>query len=330
MMVFSHNWALLLFLIFPIFFLLKYFKFIGHFKIYLNLVKWGDKEDIKKPFSFIFFSFLYKFCLFLAISSTIITIAEPCMYKQSKTYSEKGPSITFLLDVSPSMATKDVDEKTRFFVAKKIINDVVSSHQGSSFALSSFAQHAALVVLPTIDVSTFLFRLNLVELGGLGEGTSIGESIALVVSNIRRNPAYIVLLTDGENNTGKIDVSIISKVLKQRGIKPYIVQLGKEGYAPLEYFDKKNQKQYNGTYLTKTSSNELKYIAERTAGKYITVQEDKDIQALFRELEGISHTSTLFRHTKKSDLSFYFVMFSIVLVFLSWLIARVIIGLTND
>lgn len=303
---------------------------MGHFKIYLNLVKWGKATATGKNFSFNFFSFLYKASLFLSISSTICAIAQPCIYKTTKTYSKKGPSIMFLLDVSPSMAAKDIDEKTRFFVAKKIINDVVRRHEGASFALSSFAQHASLIVLPTIDVSTFLLRLHLLELGELGEGTSIGESIALAVSNIRRKPAYIILLTDGENNTGRIDATLISKVLKQKGIKLYIVQLGKEGYAPLEYFDKKQKKQYSGSYLTKANSNELEYIAENTSSKYITIEKTQDIKALFKELEGISHNETLFRQTQRKELSFYFVMCAIVLSVTSWVIARVIIGLSND
>lgn len=330
MLVFSRPLALVLFLIFPTFFLLKYFRIIGHFKIYLNLLKWGETASISKNSSYLFLSFLYKACLYLAISSSILTIAEPCVYKTIKTYSGKGTSIMFLLDISPSMAAKDIDEKTRFFVAKKIIDDVVKTHKGASFALSTFAQHAALIILPTIDISTFLFRLNLVELGELGEGTSIGESIALAISNIRQNPASIVLLTDGENNTGRIDISLISKVLKQRGIELYIVQLGKEGYAPLEYFDKKNQKQYTGSYLTKPASNELKFVAENTTGKYVSIRDDKDIQTLFKELAEISHSEVPFRHTQKEDLSFYFIMLSLILSITSWIIARIIIGLTND
>ena len=330
MLVFSQKWTLLLFLIFPIFFLLKYLKVLGHFKIYSNLIKWGEEGSEHKRFSYLFLSFLYKACLFLAISSTIFTIAEPCVYKQTKTYSSKGASIMFLLDVSPSMAAKDIDEMTRFFVAKKVIEDITSKHKGASFALSTFAQHAALAVLPTIDVSTFLLRLNLVEVGELGEGTCIGESIALALANIRRAPAYLVLLTDGENNTGSIDPIIISKVLKQRGIGVYIVQLGKEGYAPLEYFDKKHQKQYSGTYLTKKSSNELKYIAEKTQGKYISIEKKEDIQTLLLALAKAPNSEMPFRQTQKEELSFYFVACAIALSVASWVIARVIIGLTND
>ncbi len=330
MIVFLNSWALLLFLIFPIFFLLKYFGLLAHFKIYFNLVKWGESGCKHKNFAHFFFSFMYKSCLFLSISALILVVAEPCVYKARKTYSGKGETIMFLLDVSPSMAVRDVDDSTRFFVAKKIVEKLVTRHNGASFALSTFAAHASLLVLPTIDVSTFLFRLNLVELGELGEGTAIGESIALALANIRDKGAHIVLLTDGENNTGRIEPSLIAKMIKQRGIKLYIVQLGKEGYAPLEYFDEAKQKQYSGTYFTKTNSSAFASLAEKANGKHITIQKQQDIQACFGELEGISHNEAMFRQTQRQDLSFYFVAVSLVLSIASWVIARMIMGLTND
>ena len=170
MIVFSRSWALLLFLIFPIFFLLKYFKLLEHYKIYLNLIKWQDVKAKSNNFVHLFLSFLYRSCLFLAVTFTIFTIAEPGVYKQTKSYCENASSLMFLLDISPSMASKDIDEnvdeilandadkKTRFFIAKKIISDVARRHKGASFALSTFAQHAALIVLPTIDFSTFFTK----------------------------------------------------------------------------------------------------------------------------------------------------------------------------
>lgn len=338
MIVFLKTWALLLFFIFPIFFLLKYFELFVHFKIYLNLLKWGEDCRSHKNSSYSFLASLYKFCLCACLSCIIIAIAEPCLYRKTKTYNGKGASIMFLLDISPSMAVKDIGGKRRFDVAKKIIDHVITYNKSSSFSLCTFAHHASCIIHSTIDIATFLLRLNLVEIGDAGEGTCIAESLALALANIRSQQAYIVLLTDGENNTGSLDPLLISKIMQRRkGIKLFVIQLGKEGYAPLEYFDKQKQKQYTGSYLTRTDSSELEYIATNAGGKYLTMQEwkenlheNKEMQVLLKDLETLSLLENSFVQMQKEEFAFYFLAVALMLSGASWLIARVIMGLTND
>ena len=84
MIVFLKIEFLLLFLIFPIFFLLKHFRIISHFKIHLNLINWNEITLPNINHSFNFLSFLYKLFLGLAIMSLIIVTAEPVIYKTKK------------------------------------------------------------------------------------------------------------------------------------------------------------------------------------------------------------------------------------------------------
>ena len=154
MIVFLKIEFFLLFLIFPVFFLLKYFRLISHFKINLNLINWNESITPSKKHSFNFLSFLYKFFLCIAIISLIIAIAEPVIYKTKKAYTDAGESVMFLLDISPSMAVKDIEDMQRIAIAKSIIKDFANTHQGSSLGLSVFAENASLLLLPTIDISS--------------------------------------------------------------------------------------------------------------------------------------------------------------------------------
>lgn len=331
MVVFLRIEFLLLFIIFPIFFLLKYFGVISHFKINLNLVNWNGNAPTGAKHTFSFLSFLYKFFLSLAIIFLIFAIAEPVTYKTKKGYSDAGDPVMFLLDVSPSMAVKDVDDTKRINVAKNIIRDFANAHQCSSMGLSIFAENASLLLLPTIDISSFLLRLESIEVGDEGDGTAMGNALAVAVSNISESleKSYIILLTDGENNTGKINPYLVAEIVKHKGIKLYIVNIGKEGYSTLEYFDKKQNKEYSGSYYTKVNKNELKNLAQSAGGKYINVTSLEDASNFFLELNSKTNSS-YFIKTEKNDVTFYFLLASVILIISSWIIARIIIGVVND
>lgn len=331
MIVFLRANFLFLFLVFPAFFILRRFKFVVHFKIYLNLIKWGEKRRTRKPYRVL--SFIYKTCLYLSISAVVFSIAEPVIYKSKKSFSERGSSIIFLLDVSPSMASKDIDNSSRFNIAKMMIKDFTSLYEGHSLGLSIFGESFAFVLVPTIDMVTFLLRLDSVEIGEVGDGTAIGLSLSLASSNIKTSatPSYIILLTDGENNTGTIDPIFIANILKQKGIYLYVVRLGNDGYAPFEYFDKKKQKTYSGDYYTKAMPQMLKNIALNSGGTYLHISSLKDAKMVFREINNNLHKNTSYSIQKeKISLHFYFLLFSLIMIAISYVILRFIIGRVND
>ena len=331
MIVFLRIEFLLLFIIFPIFFLLKHFKLILHFRINLNLINWNDNSPISTNHIFSFLSFLYKFLISLAIMALIIATAEPVIYKTKKSYSDIGNSVIFLLDVSPSMAVKDIEDISRIAVAKNIIKDFANTHQGSSLGLSVFAENASLLLLPTIDISTFLIRLESIEIGDEGDGTAMGNALAVAISSINEHlkKSYIVLLTDGENNTGQINPHLVAETLKHKGVKLYIINIGKGGYGVLEYFDKKQNKQYSGNYYTKINESELKNLAQIAEGKYISITSLEEANSFFSELNSKTGSS-YFIKTEKNDLTFYFLLASLIFIVSSWIIARMIIGVVND
>ena len=227
MIIFLRSEWLFLFIIFPVFFLLKRFKILKPFKIYLNLLKWQERRGENKNCFFSFMTFLYKLLIFFALSSLIISIAEPVIYKTKKTYYERGNSIMFALDISPSMAVKDIENFTRIDVAKTIIKDFTHLFAGDSLGLSIFAENASILLLPTIDTSSLLTRLETIEIGELGDGTAIGAAVAITLTNLKTDPSssHIILLTDGENNTGKVDLHTIVQILKRNKFTYYKIRL---------------------------------------------------------------------------------------------------------
>ncbi len=328
MIFFLNSHYLFLLLIFPLFFILKYFKILSPFRIYTNLIKWQENRVVRKRKSWL--EFLYKFNLSLAILALIFAIAEPSIYKTKKVYSERGQAIMFLLDVSPSMAVKDMDGKSRFSVAKTIIKDFLSNMEGGYAGLSIFAKKAALIMVPTIDFSTFLSRLDSLELADMQDGTNINSALALSISNMKESLKFanLVLITDGENNSERLVEKPILQVLSLKVAKLNIIKLGREGYANIEYFDRERQKEYSGTYYTKTDDKALKALASSLDGEFIPIESLNDAHNIINLLNLHSQNESVpYIETQRWDLSFYFIFFAMVMAIVSWNIRRVFMGM---
>ena len=68
------------------------------------------------------------------------------------------------------------------------------------------------------------------------DGTAIGSAIAAGVNRLRDQPAkskVIVLLTDGQNNTGKISPLTAAQAARALGISVYTIGIGVRGEAPM-------------------------------------------------------------------------------------------------
>ncbi len=151
----------------------------------------------------------------------LFALTEPVIFKTEPVYSGSGNSIMFLIDISPSMAAKDIDGKTRLESAKKIIQKFVAKYPGDSFGISALASSAALIIPPTIDKQVFLSRLDSLSIGELGDGTALGMGIAvsaLYSTKEKDRSSHIILLTDGENNTGAISIKTAAEILIQKNI----------------------------------------------------------------------------------------------------------------
>lgn len=116
--------------------------------------------------------------------------------------------------------------------------------------MTALSSSAALILPPTIDHKVFLSRLDSLSIGELGDGTAIGMGLAVSSAYMTRsklNSSYIVLLTDGENNTGEINPKTAAEVLVNKSIGFYVIGIGSSGYTTLEYTDPKTGKTYSGS-----------------------------------------------------------------------------------
>ncbi len=310
MIAFENAWAFLLLLAIPILFTLRQFKVFQKSALPLTFSDWHGKSFSFKPFLQNCIRKFSSFLFLIAYICLVIAFTSPIKRTRQKVYSSRGADILFVVDTSPSMASRDIAGLTRLEAAKQAIRLLEKEHQGTSIGLVEMAKEAALVVPPTADHEIFLKKLDEMIVGELGDGTAIGTGLSCAIFHLESSHALkksIVLITDGENNAGEIHPNTIARLAKEKGISLSVLGIGTKGSVPLEYSDPKTGKLYSGFLNSDYDVSSLAKIANEAQGAFFEVE---SMDALSQALEDVSKSENLAQsyYIKNSEI-FYYIYF---------------------
>lgn len=329
MIEFENAAAFFFLLVIPILYFLRYIKILTPLSFPLNLSDWG-KSDFKwhKKFRNVLSFFVRALC-FIAYVLLIFAFANPIIRTQEKIYSSRGADIVFVLDVSPSMAAQDIGNSTRLESSKNAIKTLMQENSGCGLGLVEMAQDAALLVPPTMDRNLFFSKLDSIRVGELGDGTAIGSGISLAIYHLEKSNApkkAIVLITDGENNSGAIHPLTAARLAMEKSISLYVLGIGTKGTVHLEYSDPKTGRVYSGFLESNFNSKELALLASSANGKYFEVE---SLASLSQSLASVSKNENVVQsyHIQTHDMPCYqyFLSASILLFLLAWFIRRILL-----
>src|SRR6185295_18458945 len=106
-----------------------------------------------------------------------------------------------------------------------------------------FATHAFVVVPPTLDhdfLSANLERLDIGMEGFDDHATAIGSALSASLNRLRdlkSKSKIVILMTDGQNNSGKVPPLTAAEAAQALGTKVYTVGVGIRGTAPFPRVD---------------------------------------------------------------------------------------------
>ncbi|MBN1685873.1 MAG: VWA domain-containing protein [Spirochaetales bacterium] len=256
----------------------------------------------------------------------IIALAGPGKSFRERLYLARGLDIMIVLDESPSMAAQDFQPYNRFETAKQVIRDFLSKRENDAVGLVSFSTEAALRVPPTVDRQAFLDRLDSLSIMNLGEGTAIGMGIAVAALHLERSSAergIIVLLTDGENNTGEIQPESAAAIAASIGIRIYVIGIGSQGEVTIELKDSQTGKVTQGRWNSRFDEALLARIAETAGGRYFSAKSPGALASVFRTIDsletGEKRSKTLIRIERRYHV---FILAGLCCVFLEFLIRK--------
>ncbi len=253
-----------------------------------------------KPGSYFlrFILFLSNFSFWAGAVLLIIASAGPSRVEREKVYLSRGIDIVFVLDESPSMAAMDFPPTNRFDAAKDVIRKFVNAREHDPVGLVTFAEEAALRIPPTLDKNGFLDELDNLELMDLGNGTAVGLGIAIAALHLQESTAEekaIILITDGENNSGEIVPESAADIAEGMGIRIYTIGMGSKGVVAIEYKEPETEKIITGQFMSDFDEGLLVDIAEKTNGKYFYAP---TVNALNGIIEAIDALETVEQRVK--------------------------------
>ena len=285
--------ALFLLLLIPLFYFLRALHILSPLSIPLTLDDWNGQSFAYKNTAHSFFSHLAGIFSVAGFVLLVIALSSPVIHQQEKIYLSKGSDILYVLDVSPSMAARDMSDLTRLEAAKKAITTLEAKNNGSAVGLVEIGKDVQVLVPCTMDRTIFFDSLNSLAVGEMGDGTAIGSGLMCALFHLKNSNApkkSIVLITDGENNAGIIHPETAAAFVKENNIALYILGIGTKGRVPLEYTDPKTGRLYTGTLESDYDTMALFQIASEADGKFF---EASSLSSLSETLEAVNKNANV-------------------------------------
>ncbi len=209
------------------------------------------------------------------------------------------------LDMSPRTAT-GIDYKTRLDMVKKTFAEFVERRQDDMIGLVTFGgyattrspltgDHQALLhVLKGVEVPQEAFDSNGRIINEEEMRTAIGDGLATAcarLQNAAQKSRIIILLSDGESNTGLIKPEEAMQTAKKMGIKVYTIGIGSTGWAPIWGQNQFGQKTIARIPVT-FDETLMKKIAADTGGLYFNVTDPDGLAKAMKEIDKLEKTKT--------------------------------------
>ena len=282
-------------------------------------IAWSSSFLIEKNWNW---KIILKYALWItrsiALSATIIALARPQTSEVStETLSKEGIDIVIAMDVSSSMLAEDF-KPNRLQAAKQVAHDFITGRPSDRFGLVVYAGQSFTQCPLTTDHKVVKNLLKEVKDGLIEDGTAIGMGLATSVSRLKESKAeskVVILLTDGENNSGFIDPMTAVEIAEEAGVKVYTIGVGSYGTAPYPTKDLWGRDTYVDVEV-KIDEELLINIAERTGGMYFRADSKDKLEKIYEQIESLEKTELeelkFYNHQEKFE---FFAFLALILIF---------------
>lgn len=255
---------------------------------------------------------LLPFLFLIGLILAIIAAARPQRILSRVTRTADVIAIQMVVDVSGSMEALDLSEETptgmryqtRLDVVKETFARFVAQRPDDLIGLVSFAGFASTRSPLTPDHDALQHVLSGVaipsqELDEQGNPrdaeellTAIGDALATAIARLQDaepKSKIVVLLSDGESNTGLIQPEQATKMAEELGIKVYAIGVGTSGRAPFFTKDRFGRQTiaYGEVALDEAM---LRSISEQTGGRYFNVRDPKGLEQALESINELEKT----------------------------------------
>ncbi len=251
-------------------------------------------------------SVVLNFLRLLTFACMVTALARPQTSLEFVEVETSGRDIMLTLDISGSMKALDfiVDgaHVERIVALKNVVSEFIENRKGDRMGLIIFGTDVFTQCPLTTDHEVLQKFVENLQIGMVGEGTALGDALALSVKRIRDIPGeskVVILVTDGLKTAGSIDPKEAAAIAKKSGIRVHTIGIGGTNSAPFRFTNP-----FGGSVIRNVDVPldvaTLQAIADITGGRFFRAQQTDSLRKVYEEVSRIEE-----RTEKKSEFTEY-------------------------
>ncbi len=227
-----------------------------------------------------------------SLALVAVALIQPVRVWERIESEREGVAIMLAVDISSSMLAEDFRPDNRIEVAKREVIRFVEGREADWIGLVAFAGEALTMVPGTLDHAVVEHAVERLEAGQLRDGTAIGVALATAANRLRElepESRIVVLLTDGDNNSGSISPEDAAAAAASLGIRVYTIGVGRDGVAPVPVARTAFGYQYANVRVH-VNDELLDRMATQTGGLYFRATDPEGLTRIYERINELETT----------------------------------------
>ena len=197
---------------------------------------------------------------------------------------------------------------TRFGIASGVLKDFIQRRPNDRIGLIAFSGVPYLASPLTLNHDWLIENLNRLHVGIITDlGTAIGDAVAVSATRLKAVPnsrsRIMILLTDGDNNLGKIDPLPAAQLAAALGIKIYTIGIGIDQPCNMPRFNPAT-----GQFLLDANGNIIPSIllqpadytvlgkmAAASGGQFYRATSQRELQTIYGQIDRLEKSEVKLR-----------------------------------
>jgi len=248
----------------------------------------------------------------ITISLLILALARPQTKNEEERVEGEGIDIMLCMDVSGSMV-EPAFNPLPLDIAKEVAVNFINNRKTDRIGIVTFESEAFTQCPLTLDHAVLISQIMSIRSGVLMQGTAIGSGLALSVERLRKSESktkVVVLLTDGENNSGLIDPSTAKELAKYYKVRVYTIGFDLKSLARSQNIGADKLNDIGGKSFDESL---LKDIAFQTGGAYYHATDGESLKDIYTQIDKLEKSKIETSRFAKYAEEFYWLVIAAAL-----------------
>jgi Ca-activated chloride channel family protein len=199
-----------------------------------------------------------------------------------------GRSLLMAMDASASMRSAHLGQQSAMAVIRHTARDFILGRRGDRIGLVLFGSEPYVQAPLSFDLQAVAHMADEVLIGVAGEGTALGDALALSVGRLRSladETRVLVLLTDGSNTSGVMTVREAITRARVHQVRVYTIGIGVANARPGKGLDEEV----------------LRSIADGTGGQYFHAGDAVGLERIYLALDQLESLAESASHHRVAE-----------------------------